>query len=72
MFFLTLCLLFIIRLRFPTGKSIAEIKIFRNAYCRLIQLFESEMKEKDGNLMTAVIWSQVTLCFLRYPVGTSN
>ena len=25
MFFLTLCLLFIIRLRFPTGKSIAEI-----------------------------------------------
>ena len=26
MFFLTLCLLFIIRLRFPTGKSIAEIR----------------------------------------------
>ena len=25
MFFLTLCLLFIIRLRFPTGESIAEI-----------------------------------------------
>ena len=25
MFFLTLCLLFIIRLRFPTGKFIAEI-----------------------------------------------
>ena len=27
MFFLTLCLLFIIRLRFPTGKSIAEITL---------------------------------------------
>ena len=28
MFFLTLCLLFIIRLRFPTGKSIAETPYF--------------------------------------------
>ena len=34
MFFLTLCLLFIICLRFPTGKSIAEIietRMFYNA-----------------------------------------
>ena len=45
MFFLTLCLLFIIRLRFPTGKSIAEINK-KNVAIFLMTFFPSDFWNK--------------------------
>ena len=44
MFFLTLCLLFIIRLRFPTGKSIAEIdKEQENLLMSFVNILKSQL-----------------------------
>ena len=46
MFFLTLCLLSIIRLRFPTGKSIAEIYCYNNTYCNGNRTFKLSIDNK--------------------------